>query len=111
MRDIPPHPNNPPISKEQEGYVMHVSLPITAGHRLMGTDVLGAERNPLIMGTNISISIEPDTQQETERLFNALAQGGKIDMPLSKTFWNAYYGALTDQYGVQWMFNCPLNTK
>lgn len=40
------------------------------------------------------------------RLFKALAVGGKIEMELAEMFWGAYFGALTDKFGVRWMFNC-----
>jgi PhnB protein len=43
------------------------------------------------------------------RLFNALAKGGQITMPLNDMFWGAYFGMLTDQFGVQWMVNCDQN--
>jgi PhnB protein len=57
-------------------------------------------------GTNVSISLEPDTREETRRLFLALADGGKVTMELQDMFWGAYYGAVTDKFGVQWMVNC-----
>ena len=37
---------------------------------------------------------------------SALAEGGKIDMPLADMFWGAYFGSLVDQFGIHWMFNC-----
>ena len=43
---------------------------------------------------------------ETDRLFKALADGGKVEMALQEMFWGDYFGSLTDRFGVQWMFNC-----
>ena len=57
-------------------------------------------------GNNVHISLEPDTRVETKRLFDALSAGGKITMDLQDMFWGAYYGRVTDKYGVQWMVNC-----
>ena len=88
--------------KEQEK-IMHVALPI-GGNLLMGTDVL--ESMPkVIFGTNSSISIDAASEEEANRLFNGLSTGGKIEMPLEKMFWGAYFGFFTDKFGVQWMVN------
>jgi PhnB protein len=85
---------------------MHVELPILGGHMLMGTDALESMGHKLTFGNNVSINLEPDTRVETERLFQALAAGGNVTMPLMDMFWGAYFGTLVDKYGVQWMFNC-----
>jgi PhnB protein len=60
----------------------------------------------LVFGTNVSINLEPDTRAETKRIFLALAEGGKVTMELQDMFWGAYFGAVTDQFGVQRMVNC-----
>jgi PhnB protein len=52
------------------------------------------------------LTLEPDTRAETDRLFNALSDGAKVDMPLQDMFWGAYFGSLTDKFGIRWMFNC-----
>ena len=44
------------------------------------------------------------------RLFHALAAGGEIDMPLQNMFWGAYFGSLTDRFGIRWMVNCAQPT-
>jgi PhnB protein len=46
--------------------------------------------------------------EETERIFNALSGEGTVTMPLEKTFWNSYFGMLTDQFGVNWMVSMDL---
>lgn len=106
MGDVPPSPDVPPLSEEEKGYVLHVALPILGGHVLMGTDVPSHMREGFTIGTNVSINLEPDTRAETDRLFAALAEGGKVSMPLQVMFWGDYFGALEDEFGVQWMFNC-----
>jgi len=45
---------------------------------------------------------------EAKRLFDGLSQGGKVEMPLEKTFWGAVFGMLSDKYGIDWMINCQL---
>jgi len=57
-------------------------------------------------GNMIAMSINLDDEQEQKDIFNALAAGGKVDMPLDKTFWGAIFGQLTDRFGIQWMLNC-----
>ena len=47
---------------------------------------------------------------EADRLFKALGDGGKMDMPLQEMFWGGYFGSLSDKFGVHWMFNCPSKT-
>jgi PhnB protein len=104
--DIPPQDGMPPLSEEDKNLVMHVALPILGGHVLMGTDApesMGFKVNP---GNNVYISLEPDTRAEADRLFNALKEGGTVEMELQDMFWGAYYGSLVDKYGIRWMVNC-----
>lgn len=56
----------------------------------------------------LRISINVDSQAEGQRLFEALAAGGKIDMPFAKTFWAAGFGLVTDRFGTPWMVNAEL---
>ena len=86
--------------------VMHVSLPILAGHVLMGTDAPESMGFKLTQGNNVYINLEPDTRADTDRLYAALGEGGKAEQPLQEMFWGAYWGTLTDRFGVHWMFNC-----
>ncbi len=52
-----------------------------------------------------SLSIAVSTPAEVDQLFNALAEGGKIGMPLAKTFWSPRFGMVTDKFGVGWMIS------
>jgi PhnB protein len=106
FKDIPADDNAPAMSDELKNLVMHVELPITGGHVLMGTDAPEQMGFKVNFGNNIYINLEPDTRDETKRLFNALSSGGKVEMELQDMFWGAYFGSCTDKYGVQWMFNC-----
>ncbi|MDB5030860.1 VOC family protein [Mucilaginibacter sp.] len=97
-----PHGDN--MSAEDKEKVMHVALPI-GDNLLMGTDVLESMGQSLSFGTNFSIAIDPKDMDEANSLFNGLAVGGQIMMPLEKMFWGAWFGMLFDKYGVQWMLN------
>jgi len=105
MRDIPAMPGMPPVSAEDAGKVMHVELPILGGTVLMGTDMLESMGHSLKIGNNTTINLEPDTREETERLYNLLSQGATECMPLSDQFWGAYWGVCLDKFGIRWMFN------
>ena len=86
FKDIPPHPGQPPLADTDKNLVMHVELPILGGHVLMGTDSPESMGFTVTRGNNITINLEPDTHGETERLFTALAAGGKVEMPLQDSF-------------------------
>jgi PhnB protein len=106
MSDVPAAPGMPQLGEAEKNGVMHVELPIVGGHVLMGTDALESVGHKLVFGTNVSINLEPDSREETKRLFVALAEGGKVTMELQDMFWGGYFGSLTDKFGVQWMVNC-----
>lgn len=96
----------PPLAPGDENLVMHIELEITGGHKLMGTDAPETMGFTVNFGNNMHINLEPDTKEETKKLFDALSQGGKITMELQDMFWGDYFGSCIDKFGVQWMFNC-----
>jgi len=104
--DIPAQPGQPPLAEADANLVMHIELPILAGHVLMGTDAPESMGFTLTQGNTVTINLEPDTRAETDKLFAALAPGGSVDMPLSQQFWGGYFGILVDKFGIRWMFNC-----
>ena len=52
-----------------------------------------------------------EDRESTDRLFHRLAEGGTITTPLGVQPWGDYYGKLTDQFGVQWMLDCPIRAR
>jgi PhnB protein len=107
FKDMPPHPEYP-VSESEKDKIMHVSLPISKETNLMGSDSSEAFGKATAEGNNYSISINASSVEEVTRLFNALSKGGQVRMPLSKTFWGAYFGQFTDKFGIHWMANCEL---
>jgi PhnB protein len=105
MKDVPSQDGMPPLPENEKDKVMHVALPILGGIQLMGTDMLESMGHKLKIGNNVSINLEPDSKEETERLFNALSEGGSDVMPLQDMFWGAYWGCCLDKFGIRWMFN------
>lgn len=93
------------MSDEDKEKIMHIALPIGNNVILMATDSLESMGHTRTTGNSFSLAISPDSEEQATTLFNALAEGGTVTMPLEKAFWGAYFGTLTDKYGVQWMVN------
>ena len=72
---------------------------------LMGSDVGGSWAPTFKEGNNFSISVNAASKEEADRIFNGLAQGGNITMPMASTFWGDYFGMLTDKFGINWMMS------
>ena len=70
MKDAPPQPEMPPMSEKDLNSIMHVSLPILGGIVIMGTDMLESMGQVLKVGNNVTISLQPDTREQTDQLFN-----------------------------------------
>jgi PhnB protein len=71
----------------------------------MATDMVQSMGHELRVGNNITLNLEPDTREETQRLYDALAQGSTDCAPLADMFWGATWGTCLDRFGVRWMFN------
>ena len=93
------------IPADVQDKIMHVALAIGNGNMLMATDAIESMGQTLTNGNNYSLSLTTESEEETEKLYNALSAGGKIVMPLEKAFWGAYFGMFEDKFGIQWMVN------
>lgn len=96
-------PEPPPPGTVPQGYenkIMHATLKI-GDAIVMGSD--GCGEQPKFDGFSLSLTVK--TEAEAERAFAGLAEGGKVGMPLGKTFWSPKFGMLTDKFGVGWMIN------
>jgi uncharacterized glyoxalase superfamily protein PhnB/uncharacterized protein YndB with AHSA1/START domain len=94
---------HPPMNDADKKLILHAELTILGGHVLMATDAPESMGFKLQTGNNMHINLEPESREETERLFNELSAGGKVSMPLADMFFGAYFGELTDKYGINWM--------
>ncbi|HVM20434.1 MAG TPA: VOC family protein [Egibacteraceae bacterium] len=84
---------------EPGDYLMHAAL--TFGDNvLMGSDDPTGDGGPM---KGMAISLSADDPSEAERVFNALADGGEVTMPLAETFWSPLFGMCNDRFGVPWM--------
>lgn len=91
------------VPAEEMDLIAHIALPLGESI-LMGTDALPS-RGGLNVGNNVSIVLEMDDAEEARRVFDGLAAGGSVGMPLGPTEWAERYGMLTDRFGVQWMIS------
>ncbi|MFO0846449.1 MAG: VOC family protein [Gemmataceae bacterium] len=89
------------VSPGCEGKVMHSSFRI-GDTAVMASDC-HCKGQPKFEG--FSMALNPKTTAEAERLFAALADGGQVGMPLTKTFWSPSFGILTDRFGLSWMIS------
>lgn len=102
--EMPESDGNPSLSKEDSNKIMHISLPIGAHSVLMGSDS-NSTSGAVTFGQNMSVSINTLSREEADRFFNGLSENGVISMPMTDTFWGAYFGMCTDKFGVNWMVN------
>lgn len=107
FKDMPADDNCPPISEEEDNRIMHVSLPI-GNTVIMGSDSTSASGEAII-GTNISVSVNTSSKAEADSIYSGLAAGGNAFMPMTQTFWGAYFGMLKDKFGINWMVNFDEN--
>jgi len=80
--------------------IMHSSFKI-GQTVVMASDGCGADGK--IEGFKLSISVH--TEAEAKQVFTALSEGGKVEMPLTRTFWSPCFGMLEDKFGISWMVN------
>lgn len=89
FKDMPPSDDCPPISAEEGEKIMHISLRIGKDSTLMASDSTSMSGD-VTFGDNISLSINAESREEADKLFNGLSAGGKVVMPMDNTFWGAY---------------------
>ncbi len=109
MKDIPAQPGMPELSESDKNKVMHVALPILGGLEIMATDMLESMGHKLIEGNNVTISLNPDTKAEADRLYKELSIDIIDGVAPHDEFWG-YWGTCKDKFGVRWMFNISNNS-
>ena len=100
FKDSPDPPPPGVVPPDFDDKVMHTSLSIN-GTVLMASDGCTTNEGPAFNGFSLSLNVEDEG--EARRLFDALADGGTVNMPLAKTFWSPCFGMLADRFGVGWM--------
>ena len=108
FKDMPGGQDTPALSEEEANRIMHITLPIGKGYVLMGSDSNSAS-GAVVFGSNVSLSLNTESKEEADQLFNGLSAGGNPFMPMNKTFWGAYFDMFVDKSGIHWMVNFDEN--
>jgi PhnB protein len=87
---------------EENDLIIHATLK-SEGLVFMASDSMPSRK--ATFGDNVHMSISGQDAERLTNVFNGLAKGGKVDMPLAKQFWGDTYGQLTDKFGIHWMVN------
>jgi PhnB protein len=109
-KDMPPAEGSHATEIDGEK-IMHMSLPISKETTIMGSDVGGEWAQKTVFGDNMQLSVNADTEEEAHRIFNGLSAGGRVNMPLEKTFWGSLFGMFTDKFDINWMVNYDYNQQ
>jgi PhnB protein len=65
-------------------------------------------RDKAVIGDQISLMLNCDSERQLKEHFSKLSEGGEVFMPVEKQFWGAWFGVVTDKYGMEWNLNCPI---
>ncbi len=97
-----------PCDEDYKQKIMHARLSFD-GNLVMMSDVFKGHQ--LNKGEHIQLSVDIDDEENLEKVFSRMAEGGTVTMQLENTFWGARFGMLKDRFGVLWMFNHELEKK
>ncbi len=98
-----------PMPSLPEGYdekIMHASFRI-GDSEIMVSDGCGDQET--LGGFSLSVGVK--TEEEADKYFAALSEGGEVKMPLEKTFWSPKFGMVADKFGVDWMVSVESDWK
>ena len=103
FRDNPEKPSPDKVPRELDDKIMHAAI------RIHGSDIMlsdGMRSGPLEFDC-MSLALSVPTEAEADRIFNALAAEGTVQMPIGRTFFSPRFGAVVDKFGVAWMILVP----
>ena len=90
------------ITGEEMNRCMHAHLQ-APGFELMASDILPSQGHRNQEGNNVHLMFTADGRTAADQIFQSLADGGKVTLPLTVQFWGDYFGSLTDKFGIHWM--------
>jgi PhnB protein len=99
FKENPDKPGPECVAPGLDDKVMHASLRI-GETELMASDGMCSGKTAF---EGVSLSLEVASEAEADRLFNALGDGGQVQMPIGKTFFSPRFGVVADRFGVSWM--------
>jgi PhnB protein len=92
-------PDQSMVSRGNADKVMHAALRAGDTQLLMSDGRCTGGQN----FSGISLALSAASDADADRIFNALAEGGKVNMPMAKTFFSSRFGMVADKFGVGWM--------
>ena len=106
MKDMPRPEGAPSLAESEGNLIMNIQMPITNGHVLMATDMIASMGHNLKVGNNVTISLDLDSQEEAEKIYNKLLTNSPENSgPLAPMPWGAIWRSCEDQYGIRWMIS------
>ncbi|MFP5487971.1 MAG: VOC family protein [Acidimicrobiia bacterium] len=99
VADMPADAEPPPFEFDPQ-MVIHAALTFADGDMIMASDDPTGDAAGT---TGVAISLSFTDHDEVRRVYDALADGGEVTMPLGETFWAPLFGMCTDRFGVSWM--------
>ncbi len=93
------------IPESEKEKIMHISLQLTDHVWLMGADSSEVCGQVTKFGDCVTLTLCTLDEEQTHTVYKALSEGGKITMPLEKTFWADLYATFTDKFGISWALN------
>jgi PhnB protein len=103
FKEMPEDSGMPKPSPEGGERILHASFQI-GNDMLMLSDTPEGQDN-IVLGSQTSVSVHPDSREEADRMFKDLSDGGEVTMPMADAFWGDYFGMCTDKFGIRWMVN------
>jgi len=98
---------NPNMPADQKNGIMHARL--TFGDNLLYFSD-GMPGSTITQGDGINLSLGLDDELQARSVFDQLAEGGQVTMPMQKQFWGAFFGMVRDRFGINWMINCEVSS-
>jgi len=99
--ELPAGEESPPF-EIPAGAVMHAALMLGDGDLIMASDEPSGDGGAM---KGFAVNLTLTDHEEARRIFEALADGGEIQMPIGETFWSPLFGSCQDRFGVSWMVN------
>ena len=96
-----------PAMNAPEAYknkILHASYTFS-GNTIMASDTM-YNNNLTRSNGDVHLSLDVATEEEGNRIFDALSKDGKVHIPFKKQFWGGFHGNFVDKYGIRWMVNC-----
>jgi PhnB protein len=91
------------VPADWQGRIAHATITQADGSRIYGSD---AQPGRYEVPRGFAMTVDPATVAEAHAIFAALAEGGRVDMPIEQTFWAAAFGLVVDRFGIAWAINC-----